>query len=271
MKEICNNIHRVKEIQNKISKCDDPYQRIGYKVQTILYAYGCDSCECLDRKYGNFEYDGFYIKEDNVYKLRINGLDLVLKQWIEDNKCENFATISLADTNDIVCDRVQHIMVDGDWEDVVEKLYKSSIALIVAIDDYDWDFNDGISFNANNKLTDIIIEMFNNLNECKIAEKLCKSLTGEAIALDDRLIITKDIITDNKDLKTTNYRIFDMSLKCEEVYNTNHTIGYTKRGELYTTGWLNSFRPGNWQDYILNYYDNMPKKEKQKINTISGK
>ncbi len=261
MEEIATELS-ARGILNIIDKCYDPYQKIGYKIQTIMAAYGCDSSKCLDRQYGD-SIDDPDIREDNVYKLRINGLDLTLEQWREDFKYENFASIRIADTQNIVYDREQHIWVDGAWEEVIEKLFKNSINIYETVDEYEFDFNEGITFNHSNRLTSKIIEMFDHLNNCKVAERFCKSLNGEAIVLDDRLIITKDIITNNEEKIETNYRILDMNLKCEEVYSVRHIVETGK--DTYTCNLIDNFRPGEWQEYILNYYDNMVK-ENNKAN-----
>ena len=259
-----NNIsaRNVKKILDKISKSCDPYEILGYKVQTIMTAYRYDSCDQIEMYYGNPE-DNFYIQEKEVYKRRIKGLDLSLEQWSEDGNYSNFVNIKIADTQHIVCDRLQSIFVPGDWEKVIDKLFKSSVAAIAAVDNYDWDFHDGITFNRENELVSKLDEIYDNSEICSYARRLCKKEKGEAVILDDQLILTKEIATDIEDEITTFYRIFTMGENCEEVYRVRH-IENTGR-HPYTAELIDKFRSGEWQEYILNYYDNMVK-ENNKAN-----
>ena len=270
-------VNDIVEFVRKINGCCDPYQRIGYKVQAILYVYGCDSCEQLDRRVGTAE-DNFRIKEENIYNRRINGLDLSLEQWHDDDKYNNFVRIRIADTQDIVCDRVQHIWADGDWEDRINELFINSIRTIRVLKSHDLNLRDGKEFNTDNDLVNKIETIFDSTDKCEAASVLCENYDGEAIVLGS-LIITKDIKT--VATEPTNYKIFDMDSNCEEVFNVEisnyrvfrFNVEKLSAGTVPVTDiYVHSFKYGAWQKYILDYYDNMQKElEGQKVKEKESK
>ena len=252
MRDFCKGfgilkISDLEKVLEKLKSEKDPIDKLLYKLRTIFTAYGCDDQDRVYSRNGNIE-DDFIFQQEDEFKLEVFDLNLVLSQFTEDYQRSYSAVIKDKTTGNVLCDTLNEIYTSGEWENTIDKLFKSSITAIKTAVTYNDNKIDGISFVRNSNLNYIIERLFNDSIPC-IKLQFCFGIN--TIVVGNKLIISKEHI----DKYRTKYQIYDVNPECGLVLDMD--VVRDVDDEFIKRPFINLFKPGNWQNYILDYSKTM--------------